>query len=128
MIPVLLVLAAAMGACGVGLAAVAAHGGSAAVNPSGLDGAAFLLLLHATAILGAAALAGQRLLRRVPALAAMIAFAAGAALFAGDIAMRAFAGARLFPMAAPTGGMLLLAGWLILAVAAAVVAGEPARR
>jgi uncharacterized membrane protein YgdD (TMEM256/DUF423 family) len=32
--------------------------------------------------------------------------------------MRAFAGQQLFPMAAPTGGTLLLGGWLILAAAA----------
>ena len=125
MIPVLIVVACLMGGCGVALAAAAAHGGSAGSSP-GLDSAAFLLLFHATAILGAAALAGQQLLWRPLALGAMAAFAAGAALFAGDMAMRAFAGARLFAMAAPTGGTVLIAGWLILAVAAAIAAGARA--
>ena len=37
----------------------------------------------------------------------------GGALFAGDVAARAFIGARLFPMAAPTGGMILIASWLV---------------
>jgi uncharacterized membrane protein YgdD (TMEM256/DUF423 family) len=34
--------------------------------------------------------------------------------------MRAFAGHRLFPMAAPTGGVVLIASWLALGVAAVV--------
>jgi uncharacterized membrane protein YgdD (TMEM256/DUF423 family) len=42
----------------------------------------------------------------------------GSALFAGDIALRAFVGHRLFPMAAPTGGGVLILAWLALAVAA----------
>jgi uncharacterized membrane protein YgdD (TMEM256/DUF423 family) len=121
----LLVLAGLMGACGVGLAAAAAHGTSAA----GLDSAAWLLLFHATAVLGAASLIGQHLLWRPLALVAMLCFVAGGALFAGDIAMRAFAGQRLFPMAAPTGGTLLLIGWLVLASAAlAAMAAAPQGR
>jgi uncharacterized membrane protein YgdD (TMEM256/DUF423 family) len=121
----LLVLAGLMGACGVGLAAAAAHGTSA----TGLDSAAWLLLFHATAILGAASLASQQLLWRPLALAAMLCFVAGGALFAGDVAMRAFAGNRLFAMAAPTGGMLLLIGWLDLAAAALVaMAAAPQSR
>jgi uncharacterized membrane protein YgdD (TMEM256/DUF423 family) len=125
MIPALLVLAGLMGACGVGLAAAAAHGTSAA----GLDSAANLLLFHATAILGAASLAHQGQLWRPLALAAMTCFVAGAALFAGDIAMRAFTSQRLFPMAAPTGGTLLLIGWLVLAAAAlAAMAAAPHSR
>jgi uncharacterized membrane protein YgdD (TMEM256/DUF423 family) len=119
----LLVLAGLMGACGVGLAAATAHGTSAA----GLDSAAWLLLFHAVAILGAAALSHQGQLWRPLALAAMLCFVLGGALFSGDIAMRAFAGQRLFPMAAPTGGTLLLGGWLILATAAlaAIPAAPP---
>ena len=42
----------------------------------------------------------------------------GAALFSGDVALRAYAGHRLFPMAAPTGGMVMMAGWLLLALGA----------
>jgi uncharacterized membrane protein YgdD (TMEM256/DUF423 family) len=121
----LLVLAGLMGACGVGLAAAAAHGTSAA----GLDSAAWLLLFHAVAILGVASLAYQGQLWRPLALAAMLCFVAGGALFSGDIAMRAFAGHRLFPMAAPSGGTLLLIGWIILAAAAvAAMAAAPHSR
>jgi uncharacterized membrane protein YgdD (TMEM256/DUF423 family) len=117
----LLVLASLMGACGVGLAAAAAHGTSAA----GLDSAAWLLLFHAVAILGAASLAYQGQLWSPLALAAMLCFVVGGALFSGDIAMRAFAGQRLFPMAAPSGGTLLLIGWLILAAAAVAAMAAP---
>ena len=42
-----------------------------------------------------------------------------AALFAGDLTLRQYAGHGLFPFAAPTGGTLLIASWLALAVAAA---------
>jgi len=118
---ILLVLACLMGATGVALAAAAAHGAPGA----GLDSAAYLLLFHAVAMLGAAALADQGLLRRLVALVAMAGFAAGGALFAGDVSMRAFAGHRLLPMAAPTGGMLLILAWVVLAAAAILAAGRP---
>ena len=58
MISTLLVLASLMGAAGVVLAAAAAH----AAPGAGLDSAAYLLLFHAVAVLGAAALAQQGLL------------------------------------------------------------------
>jgi uncharacterized membrane protein YgdD (TMEM256/DUF423 family) len=51
-------------------------------------------------------------------LAVLIAWIVGAALFSGDVALRAFAGHRLFPFAAPSGGVILIAAWLALAVAA----------
>ena len=43
-------------------------------------------------------------------------FVAATALFAGDLTLRHYAGHGLFPMAAPTGGTLLIASWLVLAV------------
>jgi uncharacterized membrane protein YgdD (TMEM256/DUF423 family) len=111
---ILVMLAGLMGASGIILAAAGAH---AAPN-AGLEGAAYMLLFHAAAVLGGAALAQQGLLWRPLALAVLIAWIVGAALFSGDIALRAFAGHRLFPMAAPTGGIILIAAWLALAVAA----------
>ena len=109
-----------MGAAGVVLAAAAAH---MALPPNaGLDSAAYLLMLHAATILAAAALVGQRLVSRPVASIAMAGFVLGGALFAGDISMRAFAGHPLFPMAAPSGGTLLILSWLVLAVAAVAAA------
>jgi uncharacterized membrane protein YgdD (TMEM256/DUF423 family) len=112
----LLILAGLMGAAGVVLAAAGAH----AAPTTGLDSAAYLLLFHATAILGGAALMQQSLLWRPLALLILIAWVVGAALFAGDVSARAFLGHRLFPMAAPSGGMILIAAWLAFAVAALV--------
>jgi uncharacterized membrane protein YgdD (TMEM256/DUF423 family) len=103
-----------MGASGIILAAAGAH---AAPN-AGLDGAAYMLLFHATALLGGAALMQQGALWRPLMLAVLIAWVVGSALFSGDIAMRAFTGHRLFAMAAPTGGVVLIAAWLGLAGAA----------
>jgi uncharacterized membrane protein YgdD (TMEM256/DUF423 family) len=111
---ILLALAGLMGASGVVLAAAGAH----AAPQSGLDGAAHLLLFHAAAMLGGAALTQQGLLWRPLMLAVLAAWVVGAALFAGDIALRAFAGHRLFVFAAPTGGIVLIAAWLALAAAA----------
>ena len=111
---ILLILAALYGACGVILAAAAAH----AAPGAGLDSAAYLLLFHAVAVFGGAALAHQGLLWRPLALLALAAWLLGAGLFAGDVALRAFASHRLFPMAAPSGGIILIVGWLALAVAA----------
>jgi uncharacterized membrane protein YgdD (TMEM256/DUF423 family) len=114
---ILIALAGLMGASGVMLAAAGAHGAHAA-SRAGLDGAAYLLLFHAATILGGAALAHQGLLWRPLIFAALIGWVVGASLFSGDIALRAFAGHRLFPMAAPAGGIIMIAAWLALAGAA----------
>jgi uncharacterized membrane protein YgdD (TMEM256/DUF423 family) len=111
---ILIALAGLMGAGGVILAAAGAH---AAPN-AGLDSAAYILLFHAAAVLGGTALAQQGLVWRPLLLAALIGWIAGACLFSGDIALRAFAGHRLFALAAPAGGIILIAAWLMLAAAA----------
>jgi len=113
-VTIILVLAGLMGASGVILAAAAAH-----LTPgAGLDSAAYLLLFHAAAVLGGAALMRQGAVWRPAMLAALGGWIFGAALFAGDIALRALAGHRLFAFAAPSGGMILIAAWLALIVAA----------
>lgn len=111
---ILIVLAGLMGASGVALAAAAAH----AAPGAGLDSAAYMLLFHAAALLGGAALMQQGLVWRPLMLVVLAAWVAGCALFSGDIALRAFAGHRLFPFAAPSGGMILILAWLLLAAAA----------
>lgn len=110
----LLILAGLIGAVGIVLTAAAAHGTPGA----GLDSAGYLLLFHAAALLGGTALLHQGMLSRTAGLAALCGLALGAALFAGDVACRAYLGSRLFPMAAPTGGMILIGAWLALALAA----------
>jgi len=103
-----------MGAGGIVLAAAGAH----AAPGAGLDSAAYMLLFHAVAVLGGAALMQQGMLWRPLALAVLAAWVLGAVLFSGDVALRAFAGHRLFAMAAPSGGIILIVGWIGLAVAA----------
>ena len=110
----LVVLAGLMGACGVMLAAAAAH----LADASRLGAASSILLFHATAVLGTVALAERGLLHLRIGLAAAIGFVIAAALFAGDLSLRQYAGHSLFPMAAPTGGTLLIASWLVLALSA----------
>jgi uncharacterized membrane protein YgdD (TMEM256/DUF423 family) len=110
----LLVIAGLMGAGGIVLAAMGAHMAPGA----GLESAADMLLFHAVAILGGAALIQQGLLWRPLALGVLGAWVLGALLFSGDVTLRAFAGHRLFPMAAPSGGIILIAGWILLAAAA----------
>jgi uncharacterized membrane protein YgdD (TMEM256/DUF423 family) len=111
---ILIALAGLMGAAGVVLLAAGAHGAPGA----GLDSAGQMLLFHAAAVIGIAVALHQGLLVRPLALAAAIGLVAGAVLFSGDIALKALAGHRLFPMAAPTGGFISIASWLGLAVAA----------
>jgi len=113
---ILIVLAGLMGAGGVMLLAAGAH----AAPGAGLDGAGQMLLFHAAAVLAAATVLHQGLVFRPLGLAAAIGLVVGAALFSGDIAMRAFAGHRLFPMAAPSGGVILIASWLALGAAAVI--------
>ena len=99
-------LAGLYGASGVALSAMAAHsGGSNTVT------AANFLLFHAPVVL----LCGSGLLG--PAIArASAGLAAGILLFCGDLLARDFAGTRLFPYAAPAGGIAMIAGWLAIAV------------
>lgn len=109
-------LAGLMGTAGVALAAASAHGGDA----SRLATASAMLLFHATAILAATALLARGLLHGGIGLIAAFGFVGGAALFAGDLSLRQYAGHSLFPYAAPTGGMVMIAGWLAVTLAAVV--------
>jgi uncharacterized membrane protein YgdD (TMEM256/DUF423 family) len=111
---VLIALAGLMGAAGVILAAMSAHGADA----GRLLPASSMLLFHAPAVIAAVLLAEHGLARRGGGLIAALGFVAGAALFAGDLTLRQFVGHSLFPMAAPTGGTLLILSWLTLALAA----------
>jgi uncharacterized membrane protein YgdD (TMEM256/DUF423 family) len=102
-------LAGLMGAGGVAAAAAAAH------VPGGarLSSVALILLVHAVAIL---ALTGRaRETGPVPRvwLASALVLTLGAAVFSCDVALFTLRGARLFPMAAPTGGVTMIVGWLI---------------
>jgi uncharacterized membrane protein YgdD (TMEM256/DUF423 family) len=103
-----------MGAAGVALAAASAHQGDA----TRLAAASSMLLFHASAVLAAVLLAERGVIHLQFGLTAAFGFVVATALFAGDLTLRQYAGHSLFPMAAPTGGTLLILSWLMLAVAA----------
>jgi uncharacterized membrane protein YgdD (TMEM256/DUF423 family) len=111
---VLVVLAGVMGAAGVTLAAASAHQPDAAR----LASASSMLLFHAPAVLAAILLVERRVIHMRIGLVATFGFVVAAALFAGDLTLRQYAGHSLFPMAAPAGGTLLILSWLMLAAAA----------
>jgi uncharacterized membrane protein YgdD (TMEM256/DUF423 family) len=104
----LIFVAGLSGAVGVALSAVAAHGGS----PNTAT-AATLLVVHAPALL----VVGLTFFNTVMRWSAVI-LLVGVALFAGDMVTRDFVDERLFAMAAPTGGGLMILGWLGIALAA----------
>jgi len=112
---ILVILAGIMGADGVILAAASAHQPDA----SRLASASSMLLFHATAVLAVVALAERGVIHARIGIAAALGFVIATGLFAGDLTLRQYAGHGLFPMAAPTGGTLLIISWLALAVCAA---------
>lgn len=99
-----------LGAAGVALSAAAAHAGGGNIAT-----AANFLLFHAPAFL-ALGLFGSLAGRVLKAGGWII--LVGLLLFAGDLLARHYLGNRLFPMAAPTGGTLMIAGWLVTAASA----------
>jgi uncharacterized membrane protein YgdD (TMEM256/DUF423 family) len=110
-----LVIAAGLaGLAGTGLSAMAAHG----PGGSPLDTAARFLLIHAAALIGVAALVAAGSVSAGLGRGAGFALVLGLVLFCGDLVRRSLAGAALFPMAAPTGGILLMVGWGLIALAA----------
>jgi uncharacterized membrane protein YgdD (TMEM256/DUF423 family) len=111
---ILVGLAGVMGAAGVALAAASAHQPDA----TRLAAASSMLLFHATAVLATVLLTERRVIHLQMGLVAAIGFVIAAALFAGDLTLRQYAGHSLFPMAAPTGGTLLIVSWLVLAAGA----------
>ena len=115
---ILAALAAFMGAGGVGLAAAAEHARGGDLGRT----AAQFLILHAAAALGIAAHARVTSASPRGLVAVGLVMEAGAALFAADLATRAFAGERLFPFAAPIGGSTMILSWLGLAVLFAAAA------
>ena len=112
---ILVILAGVMGADGVILAAGAAH----LADATQLVTASSMLLFHAAAVLALVALIERSIVHAGIGVTAAFGFVIAAMLFAGDITLRQYAGHRLFPLAAPTGGTLLIVSWLVLAAAAA---------
>lgn len=105
---ILLLMGGVAGALGVALSAVAAHSGGGNIAT-----AASFLLMHAPALLVLSLLATNRI-ARIGGLVLVV----GLVLFCGDLLSRQFLDGRLFPYAAPAGGLFLIAGWLVVAISA----------
>ncbi|MFQ0814861.1 oxidoreductase [Brucella anthropi] len=98
------------GLCGA--LAIAAYAGAAHGGENHLGTIAPLLLGHAPAFLVLSLIVPARRTAYVGGAFLII----GLALFCGDLFMRDMTGDRLFPMAAPTGGSLMILGWLAIAI------------
>jgi uncharacterized membrane protein YgdD (TMEM256/DUF423 family) len=109
----LVVTGALTGFLGVMISAVARH----RTGTLYLETVAQFLLFHAPVFLGLAALVGGRIVHPGAGLWAAGALGLGLILFGGDLAARDILGQPLFGMAAPTGGTILMGGWLLLGIA-----------
>lgn len=98
------------GLCGA--LAIAAYAGAAHGGDNHLSTIAPMLLGHAPALLVLSLIIPNSRVANIGG-ALLI---AGLALFCGDLFMRDMTGNRLFPMAAPTGGSLMILGWLTVGV------------
>ncbi|MEN5276154.1 DUF423 domain-containing protein [Brucella sp. TWI432] len=98
------------GLCGA--LAIAAYAGAAHGGENHLSAIAPILLGHAPALLVLSLIIPNS---RVANIGAAV-LVAGLVLFCGDLFMRDMIGNRLFPMAAPTGGSLMILGWLVVGV------------
>ncbi len=105
-------VAGLFGAAGVGLWAWGVHAGHDSASI-----AAQMLLIHAVALVALTAVRANGLIPMRAAIWLTSVLVVGVALFAGDLALRAIVGQRLFPMASPLGGILMMLSWLGLGFA-----------
>ena len=101
-----------MGGAGVVIAAAGAHVGGGDVARTAAD----FLIIHAAVILAASTLAALRRGADVWLGMALGLLTVGSILFSGELALASLADWRPLPLAAPTGGLCLIAGWLALTV------------
>lgn len=108
-----IIFAGLYGALGVAFAAIAAHGNAATT----LGSASQMLLFHAPALLALGLYGRATGQLTIPLQGGGLVLLLGAGLFAADLASRHYRGHGLFPMAAPSGGTLMILGWAAIVVA-----------
>jgi uncharacterized membrane protein YgdD (TMEM256/DUF423 family) len=116
---------ALFGLLGVALGAFGAHGLESRLSPADLEtfeiGVRYQMY-HALALLGLGLWAARSPGKLLPAAAA--AMLLGVAMFSGGLYVMVFVGNVLHWAIVPLGGLALIVGWLLLAVAAIAAAGE----
>jgi len=113
-----IVFAGLNGLCAVGLGAWASHGmvdfpTAAALMKTGVQ----YQMWHALALIGVAWLSDDPGVPKGVIGVSGFCFLAGILLFCGSLYATATEGVSLFPMSAPAGGLLLMAGWVVLGIA-----------
>jgi uncharacterized membrane protein YgdD (TMEM256/DUF423 family) len=118
-----------LGAVAVAAGAFGAHGLKAMLEASGQadnwETAARYALIHAVALAALGSLAAGPAAANVRGLlaAAAWAFFTGSLIFSGCLATLALSGVKLLGAVVPIGGVLLIAGWTLLAAAAFRIRG-----
>lgn len=97
-----------------GAAAMTSYAASAHGDHAFLGVVAPILLGHAAAFIGFSILSAHSRAVYWSAVLVLV----GLVLFTGDLILRDLSGNRLFAMAAPTGGTLMIGGWVMTALAA----------
>ena len=108
-----LVLASIWGFMAVAAGAFGAHGASDPKAKAWLETGGHYQLIHALAVF--ACFVVWRLMQAPAAALAAWLFLAGALIFSGSLYLMAFGGPRMLGAVTPIGGVLLLAGWAVLA-------------
>jgi len=114
-----ILVGALLGLTGVAIGAFGAHGLEAILTANGragtFDTASKYHLIHAVAIVAIAALAGQLDPRLINWAAGLL--TAGVLVFSGALYILAVFDIRIMGVVAPIGGLLMIAGWGVLAYA-----------
>ncbi len=108
-----LTLASIWGFLAVGAGAFGAHGVQDPKAKAWLETGGHYQLIHALAVF-ACYVVWRMMESRAAGLAAWL-FLAGSLIFSGSLYLMAFGGPRILGAVTPVGGLLLLAGWLVLA-------------
>lgn len=98
------------GLCGA--LAIASYAGAAHGGENHLGTIAPMLLGHAPALLVLSLIVPNSRVANIGGALLVV----GLVLFCGDLFMRDMTSNRLFPMAAPTGGSLMIFGWLVVGI------------
>lgn len=118
-----LVTGSLLGGIAVAAGAFGAHGLAARLAACGQTAnwqtACTYCMFHALALLAAGLVAARRLPPCRLAVAAGWCFFVGTLIFSGCLAALALSGLKILGAVVPIGGVLLIAGWVLLALAAA---------